>query len=252
MNRKAVWIPALLILLGIAALFSGCDPYHGKRPTNYKNTCWTCEDPEIVFYVRADGTTLLAVREPGVQDPDSLALRFDYGSGLHIGVKGRGEDLLYGTCKFSSKELRVKVEKDEIFGGKSVGKTLVFTSSDWDGTLPTDVTEPDTAAEPVDTEPLPQTPLPENLLATWVNAGAYSGGRDFVETLTLFDDNTVRVHLDYEGKPYTDLTGTVVRRGKTLVFYMSDGTERTYEFEVDANILTLTSEDRSVTYRRSD
>jgi hypothetical protein len=33
---------------------------------------------------------------------------------------------------------------------------------------------------------------------------------------------------------------------------MADGTVREYRFEVDGNILTLTGEDRTVTYRRSD
>lgn len=252
MKRKPAWIPVLLILLLTAALFSGCDPNHGKRPTNYKNSCWTCEDPAVVFYVRDDQTTLLAVREAGVQDPASLDLRFDYGSGLHIVAKGDGEDLLYGSCKFSSAKLRLTVKEDRLFGGKYVGRELVFIRSDWDGTPPSDVTEPHTEPAPVGTEPLPQLPLPENLIATWVNAGAYSGGRDYVETLTLYDDNTLRVHLDYEGKPYSDLTGTVIRRGGNLIFLMSDGTERSYRFEVDGNILTLTGEDRTVTYRRSD
>ena len=242
----------VLVLLLTAAVFSGCDPYHGKRPINYPNTAWTCAAPDMTLYVGADASVLLSIRETAVRETDSAYVRFDYGSGFHITVRGSGEDLLSGTCKFSAEELLVTVKEDLLFGGKYVGKTLVFTRSDWDGTLPADMTEPDTAANPVGTEPMPQLPLPDELLATWVNAGAYGGGRDFVETLTLFDDNTLRVHLDYEGKPYTDLTGTVVRRGKTLIFYMSDGTQRTYQFEVDANILTLTGEDRSVTYRRSD
>ena len=37
------------------------------------------------------------------------------------------------------------------------------------------------------------------LPGVWVNAGQYSEGRDFVETLTVNADGTLRVHLDYQG-----------------------------------------------------
>ena len=39
-------------------------------------------------------------------------------------------------------------------------------------------------------------------VGTWVNAGQYTEGRDFVETVTLRDDGSLSVHLDYRGEPY--------------------------------------------------
>ena len=126
----------------------------------------------------------------------------------------------------------------------------------------TNSAEAETTAEfspPTQTEApqqtLPPFQLPQlgsGLAATWVNAGQYSEGRDFVETLTINPDGTILVHLDYQGKPYSDLSGTLLKQGDVLTFSMSDGTVRTYRFELDANILTLSSEERTVTYRRSD
>ena len=250
-------------LLAAVLLLSGCDPNAGKRPTNYPNTVWRCGDPDITLYVKTGSEYLTAIREPCERDRATLTLRFDYGSGLHIQVKSasesESEDLFYGTCKFSPKELRVTVKEDRLFGGKYLGQVLVFTRSEWDGTLPADMTEqtePQPSGQTPETEPTQEQtrsdPLPEALLAAWVNSGTYSSGRPYVETLTLFEDLTIRVHLDYEGEPYSDLTGTCFRQGDLLRFTMADGTVREYRFEVDGNILTLTGEDRTVTYRRSD
>lgn len=259
MKRHGFCRPALLAaLLAAVLLLSGCDPNAGKRPTNYPNTVWTCGDPDITLYVKTGSELLTAIREPCEQDRDALTLWFDYGSGLHIQVKSapesEPEELFYGACKFSPKKLRVTVKEDRLFGGKYLGQVLTFTRSDWDGTLPADMTEPTGQAS--ETEPTQEEirsdPLPEALLASWVNSGTYSSGRTYVETLTVSGDLSIRVHLDYDGEPYSDLTGTCFRRGDLLRFTMADGTVREYRFEVDGNLLTLTGEDRTVTYRRSD
>ena len=65
-------------------------------------------------------------------------------------------------------------------------------------------------------------------VGTWVNAGQYTEGRDFVETVTLRDDGSLSVHLDYRGEPYADLTGTWELEGEKLTFTMDDGTVRVY------------------------
>ena len=91
---------------------------------------------------------------------------------------------------------------------------------------------------------------PDLLPGVWVNEGRYTEGRDFVETLTVNPDGTLTVHLDYQGSPYADLTGTWAREGKSLTFTMSDGTVRVYDYEADAAALTLTGSGKEVRYQR--
>lgn len=88
------------------------------------------------------------------------------------------------------------------------------------------------------------------LPGVWVNAGQYSEGRDFVETLTVNADGTLRVHLDYQGAAYADLDGTWVESGKTLTFTMSDGTVRVYDYAVSQTELTLEGSGKTVAYQR--
>ena len=121
---------------------------------------------------------------------------------------------------------------------------------------PTPTAANDTSAseptQPSQTQPIRPPQLHNELEGVWVNAGEYSEGRDFVETLTIRSDYTIRVHLDYQGKAYNDLTGTYLLVGKTLTFTLDDGTVRVYDYEVDGTVLTLTGDDRTVIYRRSD
>ena len=37
----------ILCLLCLAALLAGCDPAAGKRPVDYPNSRWVCQDPHI-------------------------------------------------------------------------------------------------------------------------------------------------------------------------------------------------------------
>ena len=90
------------------------------------------------------------------------------------------------------------------------------------------------------------------LPGVWVNAGRYSEGRDFVETLTVGSDGTVKVHLDYQGSPYADLTGTWQRVGAHLSFRMSDGSIRDYEYAASERALTLTGGGKTVEYQRKE
>ncbi len=106
--------------------------------------------------------------------------------------------------------------------------------------------------ESAQTAPVRPPQLHNELEGVWVNAGEYSEGRDFVETLTIRSDYTIRVHLDYQGKAYNDLAGTYLLVGKTLTFTLADGTVRVYDYELDGTVLTLVGEDRTVIYRRSD
>ena len=91
------------------------------------------------------------------------------------------------------------------------------------------------------------------LVGTWVNAGQYSEGRDFVETLTLNEDGTAAVHLDYQGKPYADLEGRWTAEGDTLSVDFTDPNtkDRSYDYALTETTLTLTGGGKEVVYRRS-
>ena len=90
------------------------------------------------------------------------------------------------------------------------------------------------------------------LAGVWVNAGQYSEGRDFVETLTLREDGTAAVHLDYRGKPYADLAGTWTAEGDTLSVDFTDPNtkDRTYSYALTETTLTLTGGGKAVEYVR--
>ncbi len=90
------------------------------------------------------------------------------------------------------------------------------------------------------------------LTGTWVNAGQYSEGRDFVETLTLNEDGTAQVHLDYQGKPYADLAGTWTADGNTLSVDFTDPNtrDRVYTYALTETTLTLTGDQKAVEYIR--
>ena len=248
----------LILLLLLLLCLTGCDSYAGKRPANYANTRWTCEDPEITLYVTDSGAMVSDIRDLAAA-PGSVSVHFDYGSGFYVSEVNGGAELLTGKCSFSPETLRVKVQRDELFAGKYLGREICFFRSDWDGILPPGLIDP---AESVSAEtgtqsqteaiPVPGQQAGRELWGTWINAGQYSEGRDFVETLTIEPEGRIRVHLAYQGKPFSDLDGVCSMNGDVLTFTMSDGTVRTYQYEVDGTVLTLTGEDRTVVYRRSD
>ncbi len=90
------------------------------------------------------------------------------------------------------------------------------------------------------------------LTGTWVNAGQYSADRDFVETLTLNEDGTAKVHLDYQGKPYADLTGTWTAEGGTLSvdFTDPDTRDRVYTYALTETTLKLSGGGKDAEYVR--
>ena len=92
------------------------------------------------------------------------------------------------------------------------------------------------------------------LVGVWVNAGQYTEGRDFVETLTLREDGTAEVHLDYQGKPYADLAGTWTAAGDTLSVDFTDPNtkDRTYSYALTETTLTLTGGGKDVEYVRKN
>ena len=93
-----------------------------------------------------------------------------------------------------------------------------------------------------------------SLAGVWVNAGQYSEGRDFVETLSLNADGTAEVHLDYQGKPYATLEGRWSVEGDTLSmdFTDPDTRDRSYTYTLTEDTLILTGNGKDVSYQRQN
>ncbi len=92
------------------------------------------------------------------------------------------------------------------------------------------------------------------LTGTWVNAGQYTEGRAFVETLTLTEEGGVLVQLDYQGKPYATLEGVWTIEGDVLSVDFADPEtrDRVYTYAVTETSLTLTGEGKTVDYVRKN
>ena len=112
--------------------------------------------------------------------------------------------------------------------------------------------KPEQTLPDADSSALP--PEAEELLGVWVNAGQYEAGKDFVETLTLADDGTAVIHLDYQGRDYATLTGSFTTQAGVLIVHLSeDGTnyDRIYDYTLENGDLILTSESKTVRYSKS-
>ena len=90
------------------------------------------------------------------------------------------------------------------------------------------------------------------LAGVWVNAGRYSEGRDFVETLILNGDGTAKVHLDYRGEPYADLEGTWTADETTLSVDFTDPNtrDRSYTYALTETTLKLSGGGKDAEYVR--
>ena len=100
----------------------------------------------------------------------------------------------------------------------------------------------------------PAAPAVPALVGVWVNAGQYSDGHDFVETLTLAADGTASVHLDYRGADYATLPGVWTEADGVLNVDFSDPDtrDRSYTYTVTETTLTLTGEGKAVRYQRQE
>ena len=100
-----------------------------------------------------------------------------------------------------------------------------------------------------ETAPVTETPAEDGeaaaLIGMWRNAGQYSEGRDFVETMTLNEDGSCTIHLDYQGEDYQTLSGSYeVKNG---VLYTDLDTEngqmqRSFQYTLDGREMILQNE----------
>lgn len=118
-----------------------------------------------------------------------------------------------------------------------------------------------TKATPKQTEPQEtqniqntQNQTQENLLlGTWINTGTYENGSQYEEILTVFDNGTVSVVLNYKGSYYTTLTGSYVLASNCFSVTIDSVEEpftTDYHYEVDGRQLTLTDFKGTYTYLR--
>lgn len=109
-------------------------------------------------------------------------------------------------------------------------------------------------AAPAETQPpetVTFTPDPDHpLVGTWVKAGEFDEGADYVETLTVSGDGTLTVQLDFRGEPYQILTGSYTITGQHFVVTIDAETPYTtdYRFAVDGRELMLEDTNGSYLY----
>ena len=131
LKKKITFIFTVSILLCI----SGCNwnPFVGKRPPDYGDSVWICEEPKITYTVK-----MKYDEEEKMDIPESYAVTYIDGNEvlLDFGFIGNairvyelksikpkeyiGEIFLNGTCKFSETKFTVKVdtELDNLFDGR--------------------------------------------------------------------------------------------------------------------------------------
>ena len=119
-NCKAILF--FLVLLLFVSVLCGCDPFYGKRPTDYKNSKWVCDDPDIVFSI---GENDKIYREINGAKTD---YEFIMGMGTNFWIYDRktGQNLLEGQSSYSAQKMSVIVSKDDLFDGKYEGRQIVF------------------------------------------------------------------------------------------------------------------------------
>ena len=114
--KAAKLLPFLLIA---ALLLCGCDVYAGKRPCNYYNSRWVCEEPQIELVVDEQGLTTCFVGSG--EEQQKYNVLFDYGSGMVLSADYRSSegDMLFGDCSFGSGKMTVRVSTDDdrVFNG---------------------------------------------------------------------------------------------------------------------------------------
>lgn len=119
-NSKAVIIFYIIILN--ACIFCGCDPFYGKRPTDYPSSKWVCQDPNIVFTVNEKSEIYWEIN--GAATDYTLILGM--GTNFCIYDWKTAQNILEGDSSYSSKKMSVVVTKDLLFDGIYEGKQIVF------------------------------------------------------------------------------------------------------------------------------
>ena len=119
-NCKAVFL-IFVLLLFISVLY-GCDPFAGKRPTDYKNSKWVCQDPDIMITVSEKNEIYWELNGAAID----YELILGMGRNFWIHDNKTGQNLLEGKSSYSAEEMSVVVSTDLLFDGAYKGKKIVF------------------------------------------------------------------------------------------------------------------------------
>ena len=111
-------IALIAATLAIVLLLSGCvDVYSGRRPFDYPNSVWVCEDPYIKIIVD-DAKNMYSIYDCG-KGKTVIMLAFDFGRGIVAFAESEENDVLFrGNCRFGERSFRVTVIEDNLWGGE--------------------------------------------------------------------------------------------------------------------------------------
>ena len=122
MNTKKI---LLLVLVCIMCCLCGCDMYVDRRPPDYINTKWVCNDPDIWFEVDDEHNILGEIKINGEVKP--ITAFFNMGCEVDFypstmldenAVIDRKEIIIKGNCSFRKYKLIVKVNYDTLFNNQ--------------------------------------------------------------------------------------------------------------------------------------
>jgi len=145
LGRKQRLISVVLVsILLMPITLSACDydPYEGRRPTDYPNTIWVCENADMYFVVGESVGIFFEGKlktDEGIVDFRFLFSAFDSWAKVYnaehytSASEYTREDFMFsGECKFRKNKFEITVEdKNEYF--KELPITLVFHRQDWTG-----------------------------------------------------------------------------------------------------------------------
>ena len=114
-NRCIMFVAALLTVI---LLLSGCvDLFSGRRPYDYPNSVWACEQPYIKITVDSE-KRIYTYCDAG-NGQTMICFAFDFGRGIIAYASDTPNEILFkGKCSFGSKSFRIEVVKDDLWGGE--------------------------------------------------------------------------------------------------------------------------------------
>lgn len=140
---KHKWIIGLSLALFIIN-FSGCVLYQGQRPTDYQNTLWKSDDPDVWFNV-GERDEKGYLEEPllgkAVIGEETVDIYVGFGTDRYIGFSvdefdefGNRITVFMGDCQFYEDRCVVtpREGKDQLFNGEY--DTITFTRIDLEST----------------------------------------------------------------------------------------------------------------------
>ena len=112
----------IFVLSLFVSVLCACDPYAGKRPTDYPSSKWVCTDPDIVFFIGEHDDIYWELNGAATD----YELIFGMGTNFWIHDRKTYQNILEGDSTYSSEEMPVVVTMDLLFDGKYEGKKIIF------------------------------------------------------------------------------------------------------------------------------